>query len=186
MRLILAALVGAVVLFVCGFVMYVVLGYHWKVIHPMPQEEQVATTLKGAIPETGVYLIPAPMTEGGTEAQKGAWADKHKAGPVGMVFWQTQGSDPMSIEMHIRGFVINFLAAMCAAMIARFAAVAGANFARRWATIMVMAMFAGASVHLMNWNYWHLPDGYTGVAIADLIVAWALAAVPIAWMVGKK
>ena len=36
MRTILAALVGAVVLFVLGFVMWIGLDYHWKVMSPLP------------------------------------------------------------------------------------------------------------------------------------------------------
>lgn len=189
MRLILAALIGAVVLFAWGFVSYVVLDYHWRVVHPMPQEDKVVPMLSSAIPRTGVYLIPVPMadpTAAPTEEEQKAWAAKHESGPIGMVFWRTQGAKPMEPKVFIRGLAINFIAAMCAAMVARFAAVAGAGLGRRWASIMLMAMFAGAAVNLTNWNYWYLPEDYTMVMVMDLLVGWALAGLPIAWMVGRR
>lgn len=190
MKVIPAALVGSIVLFVLGFVMYVLMDYHWKVIHPMPGGAGTISAMESLISKSGVYLIPPPPHDPSgaapTEAEVDAWMAAHRAGPLGMIFWRTQGAEPMAPKVLLRGFAIGFIASLCAAMIARFAAVAGAGFSRRWAAIMVMALFAAAAVNMTNWNYWFQPDGYALVMVLDLLVAWAIVAIPIAAMVGGR
>jgi len=59
-NVLIAALLGALTVFLCGFVVYGVLGLHLKTVSSFENSSAVATMLKANAPEAGMYFRPSP------------------------------------------------------------------------------------------------------------------------------
>ena len=182
LRPLLAALIGAIIVFAWGAVSWMVLDYHWNVVHPIPAETAISQALKAADLKTGVYIVPAPPHPSPTEEQMRDFEARHKAGPVYRLYYQAEGSEPMPPRVFAKGLLINFVAAYIAALMSQLAANAGAGLFRRWFTVVLVGIFGAlvGPVYLANWDAW--PDNYTTVMAIDTVVGWTLAGAAIAFI----
>ena len=95
MKILIGAVVGAVVMFIWGFAAHMVtpLGQAgWK---RLPDEPAVRTALKESIPEPGLYMFPGHEPDAPREEVEAAMADWAK-GPSGILIWHPAGADAMS------------------------------------------------------------------------------------------
>lgn len=190
MRHILAALVAAIVVFFWGFMSWAAIGI-WDFAFPRPKNETaIVETLKASLDGDGAYVVPF-MPEGygqdGTdEAVKAASADyeaRHRAGPLALILYRVQGSDPMPPAELARGFGIEFVSALLLACI--LSTVQG-GFARKAYVGFTIALFAATACYGVMGNFMRMPLPFVFAFWADAIIAWTLATLVIAKMTPAK
>lgn len=186
LRPLIAAIAGALIVFVWGAISWMALDYHWNVVGPLPSDAAVTQALKAADLKTGVYFVPCPPHTSPTDEQMRAFEEQHRVGPVYQIHYRAEGSEPMPPMMFVKGLTINFVAAYIAALIAQLAANAGAGFLRRGFTVALLGVFGAlvGPVYLGNWDRW--PENYTTVLAIDTVVGWVFAGIAIALITRAK
>ena len=96
MRVFFGAVVGAIVVFVWGWVAWAGIDLYGFAIKGMPNEEIAVPALQANLPESGAYYFPAMPGDMKDKAAMDAYAAKHQAGPIGMVLFRKQGAPPMN------------------------------------------------------------------------------------------
>ncbi len=186
MRAILAAVVGAVVLFVWGAAFWMGLSNVFgglRALEPA-QEEAIIATLKTQNLSTGVYYFPGMPTHGKDlppeEAKRlnDAWEARHRAGPLGTLRFTAEGKGVMEPVLFARGFVIDLIASILVCIMVIASTPGG--FLKRWGMAALFGVAASVSVHLIDWNWMFTPTDYTLMACVDTTLGWVLAGLPIA------
>ena len=113
-RILIAGLLGAVVLFVWGFVSWMFVGWHEATLSKLPDETVVLTYLREQVPEPGVYVFPYMPEDMSDDAAVAANEALHKQGPVGLLS-VGPGGDAMPPTMMATGFGINLIVSLIAA-----------------------------------------------------------------------
>ena len=112
-RLILGAVLAAVVLFAWGFVFWAGSGVMYQFMHRLDNEEEVALALQKTDPASGTYLIPFPdraAMDGSDKDKTAALKARQLKGPVVEIIYRKEGLDPLSSQEMVMGFC-QFLAA---------------------------------------------------------------------------
>ncbi len=179
-RVLIAAVAGAVVLFVWGTVSWTVLPWHTATLNTLPNEQTVVGALKAQLPHTGVYYFPAcPADYDDTEAVE-QWTARHKQGPIGLMFYQAQGAEPMPGSMFGVGFALDLIATFVMAWIVCLSSHHANTFLKRLGVATMLGILVAVFADLMLWNWMRAPAHYTLINAADHIVAATLAGIPIA------
>lgn len=186
-RVLVAAILGALVVFIWGAVAWTVLQPYNDGFKRMSDEAAVTAVLDANLPESGAYFLP-PMPEHGPNvsdeeriAINEAFTARHEKGPLGMILFHKSGEPIMEPLILVRGYGIQAGAAFIMALVLAIARVP--SFVGRFAIALLMAMFAVTMTHIVNWNFLRFPDGFTLVLIADGVIAWALGGFVIALIV---
>ena len=79
---------SAIIVFIASSIMHMVLPYHRKDIHALPEEEKVLTMLRGLGLKPGRYVFPFCAQK---EMNTPAMIEKYKQGPVGMMSLMPNG-----------------------------------------------------------------------------------------------
>ena len=122
-RVIAAAALGAMILFVWGMISWMLLPWHTETLGQLPDEDRVVAALRDTGTASGVYWIPgseAPgpdLTDEQNTAWEEAWMEKHRAGPLAMLVYNAEGREPMAVNVFINGLGMNLVAALIAAML---------------------------------------------------------------------
>lgn len=193
-RVIIGAFVGAIVLFVWGFAYWVFASWVLLPQHELADQDQVRTVLMENAPESGVYWLPAQPHPGdeldaaALEAATEGHAERHREGPLAFIALRRDGAEPMDPSMLIKGFGINFLSVLVAALL-----LAGArrpSFSSRVLFVFGLGVLVSSSVHLVSWNFMYHPMDFTLFRIGDSLIGWLLVGVVLAVLMkgpgGKK
>ena len=89
-----------------------------------------------------------------------------------MLVYQSDGMTPMDPMAFAKGLVINICAVLVACILLRLGGVSG--FVGRFVFCLLLGVFLGLAMDLIQWNWMHFPTDYTLVNIADHAVSWAL------------
>ncbi|MHC4340312.1 MAG: hypothetical protein ACYSX0_08900 [Planctomycetota bacterium] len=186
-RILIGAVLGAVVVFAWGFLSWAVLNWH-LMPGQLPDEEAVVSALKDSTQERGVYWIPGwghrpDMTE---EQQKKAEEDhkrKYREGPIAYLVYDPAGNNDTESSMMLRGFILTFLAALIAAAMLAAASPGVRRYRDRVSFVAFLGVFVAVVADGANWAWFHHPMNHTLVTAADHIVGWLLAGFAIAWVV---
>ncbi|HRQ72784.1 MAG TPA: hypothetical protein PLU35_07135 [Phycisphaerales bacterium] len=184
-RVVGGAFVGAVVAFMWGFVFWTVLPFSDQAITRVADEGALTESLRQHVGASGAYALPMPdHREGMTGEEKAMaetiWKGKHEMGPVALLFYNQEGTDPMDPIIMVRGFLIALLASLLLAAISAGAAQRGVPYAKRVSLVLGIALFGALASHAVQWNWFYLPMRYSITAFADLVVGWTLAGLAIA------
>ncbi len=179
-RLLVAALLAAIVVTLWGVVSWTVLPWHSRVLKGIPDGEPVTEVLAERVSGSGVYHYPG--AEGG--ADPGAWAERYRRGPnIPFLVWSATGSDPLSRWLFVRGFILNLVAAFRGAALLAAATPVLPGFGSRVLLVGLLAGFAAVQSRLTDWSWWRFPLDYSLVAAFDLVVGWTLAGLVLAWRI---
>ena len=129
------SVVAAVAMFVWGFLVWGVSPFPYQVLKPVADVPALQQALKGALPESAVYLFPHPSQ--GTEEELGK---KLAEGAFGRVIFVREGAT-MGGGTFGLGYLHNLVTAFLLALLVRSAA--GASYGARLG-IVVLAGLAGA------------------------------------------
>jgi hypothetical protein len=178
----LAAFLGALVLFIWGFLSWEVLPFHSKTMHTLPNEDAVVTTLKSGNAESGTYMIPG--TGDGSEAAKKAAMNKMKTGPMGWLMYSREGMGEMHPMNFIKGFIVLFFSAMIAAsLLGKLSWSLASKYGARVRFVMMLGIFLAIAGRLGDWAFMGYSTDFSLNLLADDIIGWTLAGMVIAWRI---
>lgn len=191
MRILVAAIVGAVIVFLWGAVSWAVLALPTEASGRMDPDagERIAAAIGAELDETGVYFAPAPpeLSADASDADRAAameeFLERHRRGPLFMLVWLEEGAVPMAPEFLLQGLLIAFVAAL---LVAAAMAAVGGGFGRRFAIALAMGAFAALVSHGVYWNWFMFPDAWSAAMAADLLAGWGLAGLAMAAIVRPR
>ncbi len=167
-RIVVAAVAGAVVLFIWGFVSWVVIP--WHTIDELPDEHQVIRAL-GSDTESGVYWYPWTTDMALSEDVRNRQIEKHEAGPVGVIVHHAEGRPVMPLSMHVWGIALYFVTAVSAAILLNMAVTSLGGYVSRVLFVTLIGVFVAAGATMVNWNYMLYPLDFSLHLAADNVVA---------------
>ncbi|KAA0213700.1 MAG: hypothetical protein DYG94_09435 [Leptolyngbya sp. PLA3] len=186
MRAILAALAGALTLFLWGAAFWIGLSDFFGGLRKLEpaQEQAIVDTLNAQNLPTGVYYFPGMPTHGrdlpADEAERlnDEWEARHRAGPLGTITYVPEGKEVMEPVLFARGFAIDLIASILVCILVIAATPGG--FLKRWGIAVLFGAAASVCIHLVDWNWMYTPTDYTLMACVDTTLGWAIAGIPIA------
>lgn len=160
-RVLVGALLGGAVLFVWSAVSWMLIP--WHDVGAMSREDSIVRALSTSGTERGVYWIPGPP-------ENEEWAQRHREGPVAMVVYNPEGSEPMPLALFFKGFALNVATALVAAILLAKAARGVRGYAGRVFLVTLVGLYAGLSTSMMSWNWMYYPLRYSLEMSADALV----------------
>jgi hypothetical protein len=173
-RIFVAALLAAVVLFFWGFVWWTVLPFAGWTMKGVPNEEAVAGTLKASVPESGVFFSPFCDQSATSEVQE-AVAKKRQEGPVVELIYRKDGVDAMSPAYFARGYVHLAVSALLAAALLSLAAPALPGYLSRVGFVALLGLFAAFALNVGDIVWFHHPWQWPVMLAAFNASGWLLA-----------
>lgn len=180
-KVIIASVIGAVVLFVWGFVFWALLP-----IGPMifsTADEPASTALVEALkdlPESGTYSVP-PADLFTSDPEE--FIRQHEAGPNATVFLYLEGRPPMSVSTYVFGYLNMLVAVFVAASLLHWAAGALTSYAMRIVFVVAVGLVGVVLSDLGNPLWWNQPWGlYVANAIYH-VSGWCLVGLALAKIV---
>src|SRR5688500_10943476 len=166
MRVILAAIVGGLLLFLWGFVAHMFLPFSEKAMQPVPNEAPVIESLRGNITEDGVYVVPHMNYMTASEADQQAYAEKIANGPSGLLVVRTKHDMDMIPELPNEA-ASNLIAALVVALVVSALGIRG--YGARVRTIFAFGVVAWLSSSVSQWTWYGLSNAFL---ISDLVAQW--------------
>lgn len=151
-NVLIAALLGALTVFLFGFVVYGALGLHMKTLSDFENPDAVSAALMANAAAPGMYFLPNPHDASGAMVESEAYMAAARKGPWAMVSIRPGGVDMTSPLPLARGYLIEFLAALIAALILANLR-PGCGYGCRVLTAASLGMFAGLVDPVLNWNF---------------------------------
>jgi hypothetical protein len=186
MRILIAAVIGGIVMFIWGAVAHMALGLGNPGIHPPAHEDAVLATLhEGLGNEAGVYILPwlDPQSLHDPVAVK-AYGAKASTSPYAWVVYLPQGGDMTHMG---RQLTLQWLSDTLGALVlATLMSVAGLGFGRRLGLAGAAAVFAWLATMVPYWNWYRFPASFTLAALVEQLVGWLFAGAAMAWWIGRR
>ena len=161
-----AALVAGLLMFIWGFVAWVVLPMHKVDVYQFADENAVIEVMQANSSQSGMYFIPgdeADLAMGKPSASVNLLKTGHHAG---------QG------QMMLQGVIGSVI--MAYLMIMLLSKTSGLGFVQKVGFVTLGGVLLGLSGSFMYWNWFSYPSGYSLMILIDSIIAWAIAGVAIA------
>ncbi|MHA6203732.1 hypothetical protein ACXU4B_04815 [Dyella soli] len=185
MRVLVAALMGGIVMFLWGAIAHMALGLGDPGIRLPAHEDAVLSTLhEGLGDKAGVYILPSidPAKMRDKEVMA-AYATKSKASPYAWVVYMPQGDDLSDMSRQLpRQWASDTLSALALAFVMGLAAF---SFMTRLGIALAAALFAWLSTLVPYWNWYRFPTDLTVAALIEQVIGWLLAGVVMAWWLGR-
>jgi len=189
-RMILAALLGGLALFVWGFLFHAVFMMDLRFKHDLRGgEAELAALVKSHAPAHGVYALPgygALRTEN-SEANQEAYAQRVKEGPVGFVVVLPEGRDIAA------GFPMQLLreyaTSVGLALIATFLIVVAGGLSGPIARVtfcVLLALFGCLQTDVRFWNWDFFPADWTIYLLIDKVVGGVLLGIVLHLVLRKR
>jgi len=190
-RVLTAIIVGTVLAFGWGAISWTS-GIYGSAFKPLPGGGEIAARIDAATAGgEGAFIHPAPpqvtdLNDQQRAIAEDAYAAEHRKGPLVMALVRRQGVDPMSANVLVRGFVLEFFCVSLLAAVMALAARYGMRVQHRLLLAALIPLFAVMGTHAVDWNFLHLPDGYAIALFVDGLVAWLLAGVACALIIAPR
>jgi len=185
MRVLVAALIGGIVMFIWGAVAHMALGLGEAGIRQPVAEDVVLGSLhQGLGPQAGVYILPSfdPKKMSDDAAVK-AYSEKAKSSPYAWIVYMPQGDDLMQMGPQLgRQWASDTLSSLALAFVMGLAAF---GFRKRLAIAVAAALFAWLSAMVPYWNWYRFPLDFTLAALVTQLIGWLLAGAAMAWWLGR-
>lgn len=184
MRLIIAAVLGGIVMFMWGAVSHMVLNIEGTAVKPMPNEAPISAAMKANISEPGVYFMPGlDMTKAATAEEQAAWAAKYKEGPTAMLIYHPTGDDVFTPWQFGTQLASEIGAALIGSIILMFA---GVGFARGVIISTLIGIAGWVAILIPYWNWYKFPFEFVRADLIDQIAGWFLAGLVMAFVLRKR
>ncbi|WP_114241461.1 hypothetical protein [Dyella sp. C9] len=186
MRVLVAALMGGIVMFLWGAVAHMALGLGEAGIRQPVNEDVVLSALgPGLGDRPGVYILPSLSPEKMRDkAAVQAYSAKAKASPYAWVVYLPQGEDLSDMSGQLpRQWASDTLSALALAFVMGLAAF---SFMTRLSIALAAALFAWLSNLVPFWNWYRFPTSFTEAALIEQVIGWLLAGAVMAWWLDRK
>lgn len=176
-RALISGLIGGILAFAWG-------AFSWGMsdlwsfgFKPVPNEAPLLAAIEAAgITESNAYYFPPMPADPSDAALMEPWRARYRSSATGLLLVHPSGAEPMPPIVFIRGFAIEFAAALLLAIIisigGRTSVLARAGF------LLVIVIFTILATHGVQWNFLAWPTPWGRVIIADTAVTWLLAGLP--------
>jgi hypothetical protein len=182
-RVLVAALLAAVVLFFWGFVWWMVLPFGSSVIQPVPlplaDQEKFVAGLETLTPASGVYFFPYAGPSASPEDQE-VVQKRQREGPLVEVVYRKNGVDAMSPAYFAKGFGHMVLSALLAGTLLSLAAPALRSYPRRVAFAALLGFFGAFAFDLSSILWFNHPWQFPVMMAAFNASGWLLASLVLA------
>lgn len=162
-RLVLGAVLSAIVMFAFGFFWWGVSPLRFCVFKTLKDEDRVIEVLKSADLETGTYFAPfmdeSKVTSENREQMTKELQEKYKAGPLVQIIYQKNGVDMMDPTVMITGFVHMIVFSLLAGVLLTLALPGLSSYSARVLFVFLLAVFASATIDLSGPIWFHHPWG---------------------------
>ena len=184
-RVILAAVLSAVLMFFWGFVFWgPVLNMTARLMSPLPEDVEldVIAPLRAAQTPDGMYVYPGALKDMNDAAAKDAWEKKLAEGPVLHMAYHQAGVSPMDPVMFAKGLTHSFVIALLSGGLLAMVAHALPSYASRVGVLLLASLIAALWTNVGNVIWWfHTPQYAAGqiayTVVAGLLMALATAAI---------
>ncbi|MEO5626627.1 MAG: hypothetical protein ABIQ70_11525 [Dokdonella sp.] len=183
-RILLAAILGGLLMFVWGAVAHMVLPFEREAMKPIPNEAAVLSTLGSNLSAPGMYYFPwTDMSGKATPEQQKAWQQQIASGPSGLLIYKPNSAEAMSPRQLITEFVSNVLAAFFGALL--LIQLPG-GFGRRVLSMVAIGIAAWLSISVSQWAWYYFPTSFLIGDLADQFGGWLLAGIGMAAMLKPR
>jgi hypothetical protein len=185
MRIAVAALFGAIVIFLWQFVSHMLLPIGEMGFRAPQNESAVLQAASSGLPDSGVYLLPylAPEKMNDATAVQD-WTRRAQKNPFLFVVVNPTNTIGAGMLPELgRQFVINLLGALLVAFV-----LAGAawGFGMRVLVAVGFGVFGWLLDIVPLWNWYKFPADYVVGNLLDQGIGWLLAGIVIAWWLGRR
>ncbi len=180
-RVLLAAVIGGVVMFIWGYVCHMPLKLGNLGVKDLPSEQILVPQLKAAISERGIYGFPSAAKGESGEVDKKSSEQEPAAGPSGLLIYDPSGGEMTAAQLGTE-FASNVAAALIAAlMLARV----GGAWPARAVVGAGLGVVAWLSINVSYWNWDHFPAEFPVEELIEQTVGWLLTGGAIALVLGR-
>lgn len=186
MRVLVAALIGGIVMFIWGAVAHMALGLGDIGMHQPVAEDTVLASLRPGLGEqAGVFLLPSiDPAKMGDKTVMAAYSAKAKASPYAFMVYMPQGDDLSDMSGRLpREWASDTLSALMLAFVMGLAAF---SFMTRLSIALAASVFAWLSTMVPYWNWYMFPTNFTVAALVEQVIGWLLAGAVMAWWLGRS
>jgi hypothetical protein len=186
MRVLAAAALSAVLMFVWGFVFWgPVLSMTAKLMSPLPAEAEldVIAPLRATNVPDGMYVYPGPVADMSDEEATAAWKKKIKDGPVLHMAYHQQGVSPMDPIMFAKGLAHSFVLSLLSAILLALVVHTLPSYASRVGVLLLVSVIAAIWTNVGDVIWWFHTPKYAAGQIAYAVVSGLLMALATAAIV---
>lgn len=183
-RIVLAAILGGLLMFVWGAVSHMLLPFHAKALQPIPNEAAVLSTLTADVGQPGMYFFPwIDMSGKATPEQQAEWERRLASGPSGLMIYKPNGGESMSPRQLVSEFVSNVLAALLGALL--LVQLPG-GVGRRALSLALVGVAAWLSISVSQWTWYGFSTPFLLGDLVDQAGGWLLAGFGMAAMLKPR
>lgn len=182
LRVLSAAVISAILIFVWGFLFWGVMGVGEKFLKPLPAELDLLAVLRGSQAESGMYVYPMPTKMGNAEAEA-EFKEKHQEGPLLQLAYHREGAPPLAPAMFAKGLALNFAVALLSACLVALVAPSLPTFGRRLGFVLLLSLIVAAWTNVGDVVWWFHSPQYCLGNMAYTLVAGLLMGLVIATIV---
>lgn len=185
MRIGVAALLGAIVIFLWQFVSHTMLPIGEMGFRLPQNEDVVLQAVPPALPTPGIYVLPSmDPAKMGDESVMKAWVEKAKVNPYAFVV--VAGPNPDAANM-ARPLVMQFIGNLIAALLAAWLLAATPwGFGARVLGATAFGVFGWLANIVPQWSWYRFPNDFLLGNLLDQAIGWTLAGIAIAWWLGRR
>ena len=186
MKLLLAALLGAVAIFLWEFVAHMFTPLGEAGMDYLPSEETVSSSLQSAIGgKAGMYMFPtAGLTVNSSREEKQKAMERIteeiKTKPSGLLIYKPAGTEFNFAKNLAVQFVTDLVKAVL--VLALLAHTRLASFGRRVGFVVLAGVLAAIVTNIPYWNWYGFDGSYTMSQVLMEIIGFFCAGLVIAWL----
>ncbi len=186
MRLLIAAIIGGIVMFIWSAVAHMALPIGEMGMKVAVEQDAALSAIQASATQgEGVYMLPTFAPERMSDkAFVEAFQQQYKSSPYALVIWQP-GGNPVIASM-VPNLIKQLANDLIAAFLLAWVLALGAfGFGKRLMVAGVMALFAWIAISLPHWNWFMFPTAFTVGTLLEQLIGWLLAGAAIAWWLAR-
>ncbi len=180
-KVLVSALVGAIILFVFQALSWMALGIHAKSFKYLPEQDEVLEVMSKYM-EEGYYYLPYFDPETTSEEEQMAFQKESEGKPWVMVAYHPKMEMNMAKNMGL-GFLSDLLTCLIISLI-----LVNANapsFRLKMFFVMMIATLVMLGGPIMEANWFSTPGHYLYGMVVDIFVGYFLAGLWMSWWTGR-
>lgn len=172
-KMLIGALVGALILFIWQFLSWSVTGLHNSEMQYTENQDAILEVLTDNLDE-GSYFLPS-LPKGASAEESAAYMNEYTGKPWATISYHAEMNNNMPMNM-FRGFVVDFLAVLFLCWI--LLKFANLTFSNTLLTSLAVGFIGYLTVNYIN-SIWF--EGNTLAALLDVIVSWGVIGAWLGW-----
>lgn len=190
MRLFLAALLGAIAMFLWSAVAHMALPLGKAGIKEIPNEQALLSAMEAQIGDNpGLYVFPGPGVGPAASKEEKRTMEQmnelYAKGPSGLLMYHSAGSWPFAFG---KWLTMEFLIELLECLLAVFllAQTRHVSFGARVCFVTVLGIAVAVWTNMSYWNWYGFPKRYTAVYMVTEVVGFIVAGVVIALVLKNR